>query len=63
MSRRYKIELVNNETGIKKNIKVFKMSFAEAASYAYLEESKSDPGKYRVACITELGKLERYLNL
>ena len=63
MSRRYNIELVNNETGTKKNVKIFKMSFAEAASYAYLEENKGVPGKYRVASITELGKLERYLNL
>ena len=63
MSRRYNIELVNNETGTKKNVKVFKMSFAEAASCAYLEESKGDPGKYRVTSVTELGKLERYLNL
>mgnify|MGYP003629155043 FL=1 len=63
MSRRYNIELINNETGTKKNVKVFKMSFAEAASCAYLEESKGDPGKYRVTSVTELGKLERYLNL
>ena len=63
MSRRYKIELINNETGTKRDIKIFKMSFAEAASHAYLEENKGTPGKYRISSITELGKLERYLNL
>lgn len=60
---RYKIELINSETGVKRNVKVFKPSFSEAVSYAQEEKNKTGPELYRVAGITELGKLERYLNL
>ena len=62
-SRRYRIDLVNNETGDKKTIKIFKMTFAEAASHAYGLENGDHPGKYRVSCIKEVGKVTRWLNL
>jgi len=59
-SRRYQIDLVNNDTGDLKTVSVFKLSFAEAASHAYVVQNKSNPGKYRVHAIKELGKISRW---
>jgi hypothetical protein len=59
-SRRYQIDLVDNDTGDKKVVNVFKLTFAEAASHAYVVQNKSNPGKYRVHAIKEMGKISRW---
>ena len=61
--RRYQIELINNETGEKKTTKVSKVTFAEAASHAYILQHNPAPEKYRISSIVELGNLKKWLNL
>ena len=58
--RRYQIELINNET---KTTKVSKVTFAEAASHAYILQHNPAPEKYRISSIVELGNLKKWLNL
>tara|TARA_R110000824_G_scaffold159184_3_gene333412 strand:+ start:5334 stop:5534 length:201 start_codon:yes stop_codon:yes gene_type:complete len=62
-SRRYQIDLVDNETGDIKTVSIFKLTFAEAASHAYVLQNKSIPEKYRVHAIKEMGRISRWQNL